>query len=83
MAKKVIVISLGGSLIVPDKVNKNLLEQFKETLLANTDEYKFVVVCGGGTPARTYINGLEGQKNSKKESPHSYYTLQYILLQHI
>jgi uridylate kinase len=64
--KKVIVLSLGGSLIVPNKVNEDLLKQFKRILIKNTKKYKFVVVCGGGSIARTYINGLENQEISKK-----------------
>jgi len=67
MTKKVIVISLGGSLIVPNKINTEFLEQFKKTLLKNTKKYRFVVVCGGGNSARTYINGLEDQNIPKKQ----------------
>jgi uridylate kinase len=58
MSKEVIVISLGGSLIIPDKVNTNLLDKFKEILLKNQKKYRFVVVCGGGNTARNYIKGL-------------------------
>ncbi len=65
--KKVIVISLGGSLIVPEKIDQVFLEEFKRTLIKNTKKYKFVVVCGGGNTARIYIKGLEGDKISKKE----------------
>ncbi len=64
--KKVIVLSLGGSLIVPDSINVKFLELFKKVLLKNTRKYKFVVVCGGGSVARTYIKGLERQKIKKK-----------------
>ncbi len=56
--KKVIVISLGGSLIVPDDIDINLLKQFKKTILKNTKEYKFIIVCGGGSTARKYISAL-------------------------
>tara|TARA_Y100000034_G_C6856149_1_gene389097 strand:+ start:501 stop:1190 length:690 start_codon:yes stop_codon:yes gene_type:complete len=65
--KKVIVLSLGGSLIVPDKIDVRFLESFRKTLLKNTKKYKFVVVCGGGTIARTYIKGLEQQPIKKKK----------------
>jgi uridylate kinase len=58
MGKKVIVISLGGSLIVPDEVNVRFLKEFKSVLLRNYKNYKFVVVCGGGSVARKYINAL-------------------------
>ncbi|MDD5193132.1 MAG: UMP kinase [Candidatus Nanoarchaeia archaeon] len=65
--KKIIVISLGGSLIVPDKIQVHLLQNFKNVLLKNTKKYKFVVVCGGGQTARTYIKGLEEENILKKE----------------
>ncbi len=69
VAKKVVVLSLGGSLIVPDKVDYKFLENFRKILEKNKERYKFVVVCGGGNPSRVYINGLkEGKiKESKKE----------------
>jgi len=72
MAKKVIVLSLGGSLIVPNKIHVELLEEFKKILLKNSKKYKFVVVCGGGIIARTYINGLKNQKiHNKNKNIHS------------
>jgi uridylate kinase len=57
--KEVIVLSLGGSLIVPDEIDIEFLTDFKETLLKNTKKYKFVVVCGGGSIARKYISALK------------------------
>jgi len=57
----VIVLSLGGSLIIPDKVNTTYLQQFKKTILKNTNKYKFIIVCGGGSLARKYISSLESQ----------------------
>jgi uridylate kinase len=65
--KRVIVISLGGSLIIPNKVDKDLLEQFKKILLKHQKNYRFVVVCGGGSTARNYIKGLEAKGIRKKE----------------
>lgn len=56
--KKVAVLSLGGSLIIPDEVNLKYLKEFKKVILKNTKKYKFVVVCGGGSTARKYINAL-------------------------
>ena len=58
--KKVIVLSLGGSLIIPDDVNSKYLKEFKKIILKNIKKYKFVVVCGGGSLARKYINALKG-----------------------
>ena len=60
----VYVISLGGSLIVDEKVNVKFLLDFKRTL-ENLNE-KFVVVTGGGSTARLYINALEEAGASKK-----------------
>lgn len=65
--KKVVVISLGGSLIVPNKINIELLREFRKILLKHTKRYKFVVVCGGGSIARNYIKGLAEEKIKKKE----------------
>ncbi len=56
--KKVIVLSLGGSLIIPDKVDVAFLKKFKKTILRNTNKYKFIIVCGGGSVARKYIAAL-------------------------
>lgn len=67
MVKKTIVLSLGGSLIIPDKINLNFLEKFRKTLLKNKKKYKFVVVCGGGKTARNYIKGLDYEKNWRKK----------------
>lgn len=65
--KKIIVLSLGGSLIVPENINSKFLEKFREIILKNTKKYKFVVVCGGGHIARIYIKGLENQSINKKK----------------
>ena len=59
MKKRVIVISLGGSLIIPDKVDVNYLKNFKKTILKHTNKYKFIIVCGGGSTARKYISALK------------------------
>lgn len=62
MKKLIVVISLGGSLIIPGKVNLDYLRKFKEVLSKLESKYKFVVVCGGGYLAREYIKAvsLEG-----------------------
>ena len=67
MVKKTIVISLGGSLIVPEKVNPKWLENFKIVLEKNYRKYKFAVVCGGGFVAREYITILEHEHKNKKQ----------------
>jgi len=62
MKKKVVVISLGGSLIIPDKVDVKFLSNFKKVIKKNLNKYKFIIVCGGGNIARKYISALESQK---------------------
>jgi uridylate kinase len=50
--KKTIIISLGGSVIVPDKVDTKFLKSFKKVI--DKYKYKFVIICGGGKTARYY-----------------------------
>jgi len=57
--KEVIVLSLGGSLIIPDDVDYNYLKNFKKTILQHSRKYNFVIVCGGGSIARKYIQALK------------------------
>ena len=62
MKKEVKVLSLGGSLIVPNEINLVFLRKFRETIKKNTKKFKFVIVCGGGSVARKYINTLSEEK---------------------
>lgn len=66
MKKKVIVLSLGGSMIVPDQIDTRFLKKFQETIQKHTKKYKFVVVCGGGSIARKYISGLSNTPEKNK-----------------
>ncbi len=66
MKKKVIVLSLGGSLIIPEDINIDYLVNFKKIILKNTLNHKFLIVCGGGSIARKYINSLEKIKVNKE-----------------
>src|SRR3989338_2488504 len=59
MKKKVMVLSLGGSLMFKgDKVNVRLLKKFRRVITKHTKNYKFIAVCGGGSVARMYISAL-------------------------
>ena len=58
MKKRVVVLSLGGSLIIPDDVDLAFLQKFKKVILRNRKKYKFIIVCGGGSIARKYISAL-------------------------
>lgn len=64
--KKVIVMSLGGSIIIPDKIEIRFLENFKKTLQKNYKNYKFIIVCGGGSIARKYISALSKETKNEK-----------------
>lgn len=63
---KKIVISLGGSVIIPNSVNYDFLENFKKTVRKYYGKYKFIVVCGGGSIARAYINALKQENKPRK-----------------
>jgi uridylate kinase len=50
-----VVISLGGSIIIPDDRDGEFLRQFASLLRSLADEHEIYVVCGGGKVARYYI----------------------------
>ncbi|MBS3066307.1 UMP kinase [Candidatus Pacearchaeota archaeon] len=60
MKKEVVVISLGGSQILKNgKINIPFLLKFKKIILKHSKKKKFIIVTGGGSIARIYINGLK------------------------
>jgi uridylate kinase len=53
------VLSLGGSIVAPDTVDEAFLKDFVSLigeLLAAEAERRFIIVVGGGAPARIYQN---------------------------
>ncbi len=55
MKTKIYVISLGGSLIVPDAIDVAFLKQFKKIILNFTKkDNRIIVICGGGSTVRRY-----------------------------
>ena len=53
--KKRIVVSVGGSLIVPDMIDADLLKRFKALILEKVQKgFAFTIIAGGGKTARTY-----------------------------
>ena len=66
MKKRLIVLSLGGSLIIPNDVDSVYLNNFKKVIQKNTQKYKFIIVCGGGSIARKYISALKKAKINEK-----------------
>ena len=58
---KLTVLSVGGSIISPDKVDYDFLASFKAMISAHLEENKderLVFVAGGGAPARVYQEAL-------------------------
>lgn len=51
---KTFVISVGGSLIVPNEIDVLFLKSLKNLVIKNS-EYRFIFVTGGGSTARRYI----------------------------
>src|SRR3989344_117633 len=50
-----IIISLGGSLIVPDQIDTAFLRDFKDFILSQVkQDKKFIIITGGGTLNRRY-----------------------------
>ena len=55
--KESIVISLGGSLLVPDGLDVEFIKNFKQFILTHIEQgYRFILVTGGGKTARRYIH---------------------------
>lgn len=57
MQKKLVVVSLGGSLVNPGKINVSFLKRLKS--FVKTSPFKFVFVCGGGFNARAYARAAK------------------------
>lgn len=71
MNKKTIIVSLGGSLIVPEDIDWKFVKKFKELVEDEiTKGYRFIIVTGGGRTARKYIDAgvkVGGVDNEDKD----------------
>lgn len=55
-----IVISLGGSIIVPDQIDINLIKNFKEIIKEYVKKgFRFIIITGGGKTCRNYNDSLK------------------------
>jgi uridylate kinase len=61
--QETIIVSLGGSMVVPDGINISFLQLFSELIQRHVGEGKrFCIIVGGGKPARQYQQALKELK---------------------
>ncbi len=63
-----IVISLGGSVIVPKELDVKFLKEFVKLIKKYRKKHKFSIVCGGGHTARIYTRKAKEFNLSTKEA---------------
>lgn len=56
--KKIILLSLGGSLVVPRRINAGYLKKFVAFILKQSAHHRFIIVVGGGHITREYITAV-------------------------
>lgn len=55
-----IVMSVGGSLIVPDQIDTHFLSSLKDLIITETAEgRRFIIITGGGKTARRYADAAK------------------------
>lgn len=57
--KQTIIISLGGSLIIPKEIDTDFLIKFRRYILKNLKKYRIIIVTGGGSICRHYVNSAK------------------------
>jgi len=58
--ENIIVVSLGGSLIVPEEINVSWLKEFKKLIDSKIKKgLRFIIITGGGKTARRYQNAAK------------------------
>ena len=66
--KKSLVISLGGSLIVPDEINVDFLKDFVSLVNDYTKKgFNFLIITGGGKICRKYNDSLRQITNPSND----------------
>lgn len=66
--KKIIVISLGGSLIVPKHIDWKFLKKFRELIIGQIKKNKkFILITGGGYACREYQQAAMNVVNLTKD----------------
>lgn len=65
---KHVIISLGGSLIVPGAIDTEFLNSFRSLILEYVDKhYRFTLFTGGGQICREYINAAHSVRDVSME----------------
>lgn len=63
-----VVISLGGSLIVPEQVDAGFLKEFRSLILSQVEKgKKFVIITGGGRVCRNYQDAAKEVKDMSSD----------------
>lgn len=58
--REYVVVSVGGSLIVPDTIDTSFLNRFRELVVEKTRAgFSFFIITGGGRTARNYQKAVE------------------------
>lgn len=66
--EEMIVISLGGSLIIPDNIDIDFLKDFKKLILFHVEKgKKFIIITGGGKVCRRYQDIAKNISNPSGE----------------
>ncbi len=66
--EETIIISLGGSMIIPEELDASFVKEFKDLIVTKVKEgKKFVIVTGGGKIARKYQNAAKELANATEE----------------
>lgn len=60
MSKNICVVSLGGSLVYPEDISVSFLKKFRRLIVKEIKRgKKFIIIVGGGGPARKFQNAAE------------------------
>lgn len=66
--QETIVMSVGGSLIVPDQIDTNFLKNLKQFIVDETaNGRRFIIIAGGGKTARRYQEAAGSVSTLKSE----------------
>jgi uridylate kinase len=60
MKKEIHVLSLGGSVFIPDRIDVSFLRDFRKLILKHIKGGKrFIIITGGGRTCRDYLSQAE------------------------